>query len=148
MADRTIAPVSEITSLAHRAGDDIRVVLHLPEADLPAGDASLRCSVRGGRRVVADATVVAADEGVHVEALVPADRLRGAVWRLAVRAAETDEWLPVRARLLANRRQPVALLPGPRSVTRLPEPVPVTRPTTRAPLLIRVRRRVAARLHR
>ena len=155
MTDPKLEPVSVITSLAHRSGDAVRVVIHLPGLDLPAGEALLRCVEPGGRRVRVPGTVTVAEAGVHVEALIPAARLRGAVWRLAVKAAGTDVWVPVEARLLANRRQPIALLPGPRPVTRMPEPVPVapTRSTKSsvAKLATRatgLRRRVEARLRR
>ncbi|MET1059346.1 MAG: hypothetical protein ABWX84_07100 [Nocardioides sp.] len=141
-------PVSVVTSLAHRRGGDVRVVLHLPGLDLPPGSGLLRCSNADGRRVRRPATITAADEGVRVEALFPAGRLRGAVWRLAVKAATDDAWLPVEARVLVGPRQPVALLPGPRPVTRLAEPVPADLPSTRDPILARLRRRVAARLRR
>jgi len=139
-------PVSVITSLAHRRGGDVRVVLHLPGLDLPPGAGLLRCSNADGRRVRRPATVTSASEGVHVEALFPAARLRGDVWRLAVKSKESDAWRPVEARVLVSPRQPVALLPGPRPVTRLPEPVPAGQ--GRAALVTRLRRRVAARLHR
>jgi hypothetical protein len=145
MAEELREPVSAIASLAHRRGDDVRVVLHLPGLDLPAGPGQMRCVASGGRRVRRPATVTAPGDGVLVEALFPAARLRGAVWRLAVRAGDGD-WHPVEARLLVNRRQPVALLPGPRPVTRLPEPAPVT--ATGTPLRTRLRRRIAARLRR
>lgn len=147
MTEREPTPVSVITSLAHRSNGAVHVVLHLPVVDLPPGPGVLRCAGRG-RRVRAAATITAADTGVLVEATFAGDRLRRAVWRLAVKAQGTEEFVPVEARLLTSRRQPVALLPGPAPVTRLAEPAAPAPTPTPASRWERVRRRISARLRR
>ena len=109
-------------SYAHRAGDDIHVVLQL--ADETALDAAAQLQLRAGRKVVrTPATSTYTPGGRVLDARVPAADLRPGVWRLGLVDAGQGVQ-PVEARLLNARRQPIALLPGPTPRTELAPPQP------------------------
>jgi hypothetical protein len=128
----TVQSVEVISSLAHRQGDQIRLVLHLPEAATPAA-ASVEVRLRAGkRRVIEPATVRAAAPGVVLEATIPAGRLARGIWSLAFRPAPDAPFEPIEARLLTGARQPISLIPGPVPKTRLPEPSPAVRAPARS----------------
>ena len=125
--------VDETLSFAHRAGGEVRVRLRLPAGTLQAGPAAVGLGVgRKGFQVPADVTTD--EQGATVDFAAPGARLRQRVWSLAVHPSPDAPAVPVEARLLARRDQPVALLPGPVPTTRLPEPAPraETNPALRA----------------
>jgi hypothetical protein len=124
----TVQSVEVISSLAHRQGDQIRLVLHLPEAAAPPA-ASVEVRLKAGkRRLIEPATVRPATPGVILEATIPAQRLARGIWSLAFRPAPGAPFEPIEARLLTGPRQPISLIPGPVPKTRLPEPRPAARP--------------------
>lgn len=116
----TALEVGFLDSLAWRVDDLVHVVLHL--ADVPVHDAVEVRFRDGERRVRVAGRSAPAPEGSLVEVEVPARRLAGGLWRIAVRLDDAEAFTPVQARLLVRRGQPVALLPGPEPRTRLPEP--------------------------
>jgi len=148
-------PVEIVSSFAHRRGEDIRVVLHLPAlGPVSSSTVPVRFS-DGKRRVGRPAEARAAEPGTILELSVPAKVFGRGLWRLAVRADGPGGFVPVEARLMTGRRQPIALLPGPAPTTRLPEPTPGPTESSskesarRAPasaLLKRVRRRLRGKL--
>lgn len=105
-------------SYAHRVGEDLHVVLQL--ADRDGSDGLAHLELRAGKQVVR--APVTSRDGV-LEASVPSAGLRPGLWRLAL-AATDGRALPVQARLLNSRKQPVALLPGPVPSTQLAPPQP------------------------
>jgi hypothetical protein len=137
MSNEAQLTVELSASYAHRAGDDIHVVLSLAD-EVPA-DAAARLQLRAGRKVVRvpatptePAVSAAADgldqsdapeapSGLVLDARVPAADLRPGVWSVGI--VGTDGAVtPVEARLLNSRKQPIALLPGPVPRTILPPP--------------------------
>lgn len=111
-------------SYAHRVGDDLHVVLQLADRNGSDGllgpDHLAHLELRAGKQVVR-APVTSRDGDLH--ASVPAAGLRPGLWRLAL-TAQDGPALPVQARLLNSRKQPVALLPGPVPSTQLAPPQP------------------------
>jgi hypothetical protein len=141
----TVQTVEVISSLAHRQGDQVRLVLHLPDAATPAAQSVPTRFRDGKRRVIQPATVRPATRGVVLEVMVPAKRLGRGIWSLAFRPEPEQPFQPIEARLLTGPRQPIALIPGPVPKTRLREPLPATRPAMRSRgrrLVSRVRGRV------
>lgn len=120
----TVQPVEVISSLAHRQGDDVRLVLHLPDAGPIAASSVPVRFVDGERRFRRPATVRPSESGVVLELTVPAKRLGRGIWSLAFRPDAEGPFDPIEARLLTGRRQPISLIPGPVPDTRLPEPSP------------------------
>ena len=138
-------PVEAIASYAHRAGPDIRLVLHLPRARHAGGGVRLLFRAAHGDppETSVEADVAAADPGVVVTAQVPAERLPDGVWSLeTVADGESGELLE--ARLLTSHTQPVALLPGPAPDMRMRPP----RPRATPPGASRLRSLVPAPLKR
>jgi hypothetical protein len=128
----TVQSVEVISSLAHRQGDQIRLVLHLPEAAAPPA-APVEVRLRAGKRkFIEPATARPATPGVILEATIPASRLGRGIWSLAFRPAPGAPFEPIEARLLTGARQPLSLIPGPVPKTRLPEPSPTVRTPTRS----------------
>jgi hypothetical protein len=128
----TVQSVEVISSLAHRQGDQIRLVLHLPEAAAqPAAPVEVRLRA-GKRKFIEPATARPATPGVILEATIPASRLGRGIWSLAFRPAPGAPFEPIEARLLTAVRQPISLIPGPVPKTRLPEPSPTVRTPTRS----------------
>lgn len=110
-------------SYAHRVAEDLHVVLQLADRDGSDGfgsDGLAHLELRAGKQVVR--APVTSRDGV-LEASVPSAGLRPGLWRLAL-AATDGRALPVQARLLNSRKQPVALLPGPVPSTQLAPPQP------------------------
>ena len=127
-----VQSVEVISSLAHRQGDQIRFVLHLPDAAVPPA-ASVEVRLRAGKRkLIEPATARPAMPGVILEATIPASRLGRGIWSLAFRPAPGVPFEPIEARLLTGARQPISLIPGPVPKTRLPEPSPTVRAPTRS----------------
>ncbi len=112
--------VGFLDSLAWRVGDRVHVSLHLPAVE-PAETVEVRFR-DGERRVRVPGRVSAADEGSMVDVEVPARRVAGGLWRIAVRLGDAESFTRVEARLLVRPDQPIALLPGPAPRTRMPEP--------------------------
>jgi len=128
MSQPTELSVELSASYAHRVDDDIHLVLQL--ADDVALDASAQLQLRAGKKVVrVPSTASPADGGQRLDARLPAADLRPGVWRVALVSADRGV-LPVEARLLNSRKQPVALLPGPTPRTELAPPQPVQAPAT------------------
>jgi hypothetical protein len=136
--------VDETASYAQRAGKLVRLVLQVPGEALPPGEVVVR--LRSADDMVrCRATVRELDSCAMLEASVPARRLGGAVWHLAVRPEAGADFVRVRARLLAKPGQPVALMPGPTPRTRMPEPQATARAAA-LERLVRVARRARARV--
>lgn len=114
------------SSYARRSGDDLRLVLHLPDRGPVTGEhATLGFSSRKGRRQAqAAAEVRASGTGVLLEARVPRRDLPPAVWRLTVSSGGDGPATRLKTRLLTSDTQPVALLPGPVPRTRMAPPAP------------------------
>jgi hypothetical protein len=129
------APVEGVASYARRVGDEIRVLLTLPDAMTDRVGQRLthrRVWVRFSRKVDgvarrhrALAEVTMGDKPVVV-ATIPVADLGVGVWNLSLRIGREGPVVPLEARLLLTDtdRQPLALLVGPRPRTRLPEPAP------------------------
>lgn len=133
------APVELVSSYAYRDGDDVRLVMDLPGQQSAGTSMTIRFrnGERGFRRPV---TVVSSSQGVRLEVAVPARRLGRQVWALAIQPDEGGPFVRLQARLLAKPDQPVALLTGPVPTTRLPEPAPRGRASSRV-------RHLAGRAH-
>jgi hypothetical protein len=117
------APVELVSSYAYRDGDDVRLVMDVPDQQVAGTSVTMR--FRSGERVFRrPANAVSSSRGVRLEAAVPARRLGRQVWALAIQPDEGGPFLRLQARLLAKPDQPVALLTGPVPTTRLPEPAP------------------------
>lgn len=114
------------TSYAQRTGGTIRVVLGLDDSSGAGPSLRLR-----SRKRVATAVIEPGSTPGTVEARVA--NLPPGVWRLSLGTEEGDA-VPLEARLVAVRKQPVALLPGPRPATKMappqPREVPVPKPST------------------
>ena len=100
-----------LLSYARRDGDDVRVVLALPDdADVAGPEVFVRFEQHDtGFRV--PAALTQADGATRVEVSVPREQLADGVWNLKLR--EPDQ--PLRnlgARILLHGDQPVALLFG------------------------------------
>ncbi len=132
----TTLPVDLTTSFAQRAEGGVRLVLGLP--DRPEGASELRLT-SGKRRVTAP--VVSAGPGDVVEVLIPGGELPAGVWKLSLCTA--GDPVVLEARLLANRRQPVALLTGQTPSTRMAPPVPKEVPAAPARTMQKVRHAAA-----
>ncbi|WP_170286021.1 hypothetical protein [Nocardioides rubriscoriae] len=131
----TARPVEAVASYARRVGDDVKIVLTLPD-DLrdEVGDGLTRRRVwlrlgrndgTGPQRVRALAQVTPGARP-RLEVRVPADSLTPGTYKLALRVGKGGAIVPLEARLLMTDTdvQPLALLAGPRPLTRLPEPEP------------------------
>jgi hypothetical protein len=129
--------VDELTSFAHRVGDEVRVTLQLPYGAVEAGDVQVRL-ISDRRRFEVAGTVASDADATVVTFAAPQEQLGRPVWRLALRPSGAERFQRVQARLLARTSQPVALLPGPVPATRMAPPAP--RPKVSAA------RRVAAQL--
>jgi hypothetical protein len=117
------AAVDETLSFAHRDREGVRVTLRIPGSSLAPGDAEVGLTT-GKRRFRVPAAVTSDDLGATVTFTAPGARLRQAVWSLELRSPGGGPAVPVMARLLARRDQPVALLPGPVPTTSMPAPRP------------------------
>jgi hypothetical protein len=111
--DDGLHTVSNIASYARRVGDQVLVVLHLPEVDVAAAREARLRFVSGESRFGVPATTAPATPGLTVTASAPGDGLGDAVWQLVLVGADGDQTWRLEARLLAAAGQPVALLPGP-----------------------------------
>lgn len=132
MTANPVETVETIASYARRAGNGVRLVLHLPDVQGGEGaEAQIRLT-SGRGSVRANATVTAAIPGVHIETTIPAKRLPPSVWRIAVRLDSEGPFRRVQARLLTSRTQPIALLPGPAPKTLMDPPPVKTRKTRKA----------------
>jgi hypothetical protein len=121
----TALEVGLLDSLAWRAGDQLRLALHLPGLEPVAADMPVEVRLRDGQRRVREAgtiTPASAGGGYLVEVSVLGRRVAEGLWRIAVRIGEAEAFTPVEARLLVRRGHPVALLPGPEPRTRMAEP--------------------------
>lgn len=129
-------------SYAHRAGDDIHVVLALSD-DVPA-DSAARLQLRAGRKIVrvpatasdpapfpGDGAGLDGAAGLVLDARVPSADLRPGVWSVGLVGSD-GAVTPVEARLLNSRKQPIALLPGPVPRTVLAPPQRVAPPAPSA----------------
>lgn len=131
----TPAPVEAVASYARRVGDEIRVVLTLPDAMTDRVGQRLtnrRVWVRFSRKVDGEqqgaralAEVMPGAKPVVV-ASIPVGDVPVGVWNLALRLGQQGPVVPLEARLLIpdTATQPLALLVGPKPTTRLPEPSP------------------------
>lgn len=126
----TALEVGLLASVAWRADGQVHVHLHLPDVS-QQGSVVVRFR-DGERRVRRLGVAAAAEPGALVEVAVPAPRLAGGLWRIAVRVGDADAFTRVEARLLVRRGQPVALIPGPEPKTRLPEPEPASGPVQKS----------------
>jgi hypothetical protein len=148
----TVHPVEVVSSLVHRQGDQIRMVLHLPDAAAPSGAPVVVRFKDGTRRIKQKAVVRPADAGVVLEVTLPRRRLGRGIWSLAFRPGPGQPFERIAARLLTRARQPIALLPGPVPRTRLPEPLPAAgapvqpEPRPLAPRVLERARRLARRV--
>jgi hypothetical protein len=117
-------------SYAHRVADDLHVVLQLTDgpAATATADGPVHLELRAGKKVV---RVPVTDRDGALDARVPSAGLRPGLWRLAL-AGPDGSAVPVQARLLNSRKQPVALLPGPLPRTQLPPPQPSAPASTSA----------------
>jgi hypothetical protein len=134
-------------SWARREGGDARLVICLPDGSAVGGaGAETRLRLRSRGRDVESATspTAAPDGALILDLSVPGDRLPPGVWKLAVlRGADVVE---LEARLVANHKQPIALLPGPTPTTKMPAPRPATAAEGDEPAGLRPKaRRSAAR---
>jgi hypothetical protein len=129
MAAGGIKRVEPVGTYARKSGDTVRLQLQLPDAP-ELQEPTLRLRARNGKGVVeAPAEVRPAGGGVIVTASMPRADLRPGVWRVAVRPEPDGPFRPLRARLLINDRQPIALLSGPVPRTEMAPPRPRTGPT-------------------
>ena len=133
--------VDETLSFAHRDDEAVRVRLRLPGDSVPAGRAAVRLSA-GAKRFKVAADVTADEHGATVDFTAAGAKLRQLVWSLDIQPSAGGPSVPVQARLLARRDQPVALLPGPVPTTRLPAPSPHARPS----LAVRAAHRLPTRV--
>lgn len=129
----TELPVDLTTSYAQRRGSVIRLVLGLVDP-VVAGSSLLLAS----RKRTAVASLEPGSAPGTLEARV--SDLPPGVWRLAV-GTDAETATALEARLVAFRKQPVALLPGPRPTTKMAPP----EPRATAPATPGTARRVAAR---
>ncbi|CUR54430.1 hypothetical protein NOCA2170002 [metagenome] len=141
------APVEIVSSLAHHRDGAIRVVLHLPTLAHPSTDTVPVRLASGERSFRVPATATPAEPGISLEFSVRTQRLGRGVWTLAMRPAVGERLVPIEARLLTGRGQPIALIPGPVPATRLAAPVPAASAPPAAPAAGPVTR-VAARARR
>lgn len=144
--------VEVANSYARRTGDDVFLQLHLPESD-GVEEPVLRLKRIGkgpARRLDTTAVAAAAAEGVMITATVPAAEVGVGLWQVRMQAKDEDSFRGVRARLLVDPKQPIALLAGPVPDTRMTPPRPRRRPqgnAAPAPTGYKARlRRVARRL--
>ena len=129
------APVEAVSSYARRVGDEIKIVLTLPDAMTDRVGQRLtnrRVWVRFSRKVDdvqqrcrALAEVTTGDRPV-VTASIPVAEVPAGTWQLALRVGQQGPVVPLEARLLTTdtATQPLALLVGPKPLTRLREPAP------------------------
>lgn len=129
------APVEAVSSYARRVGDDVKIVLTLPDAMTERVGQRLthrRVWVRLSRRIDGDQqrcrvlAEVTPGERPVVTASVPVADVPAGVWQLALRVGQEGPVVPLEARLLTTdtATQPLALLVGPKPLMRLPEPAP------------------------
>ena len=121
--------VETISSYAHRAGDRIRLVLHLPELEYGGEEITVRFKSPHGA-VTGTAKAVTATPGTLLETEVPTTSLQPGIWRLAVQPNRDAGFRRARARLLTSSTQPIALLVGAPPVANAP-PKPTVAPTSR-----------------
>jgi len=115
--------VDTVASYARRRNDAVDLVLHLPDAAAVTEPTTLR--LRHGQVTLrCEATCRRTADGVLLTASVPGRRLGDHVWQLSLRTGEEQAAHRLEARLLASRKQPVALLTGPLPKTVLPPPRP------------------------
>jgi hypothetical protein len=133
--------VDPIGSYAHRAGDEIHVVLSLVDGVVDGDSVTMRLG-NGDRTVRCQAKVTTSPQGVVLDLRAPAKKLGRGVWGLAYRAQPGGELTRLEARLLTGARQPIALIPGPRPATRMPEPTPTAPPAGGGGRVARLVRRV------
>ena len=120
MSDQDELAVELSASFAHRTGEDVHVVVQLAHGAVLETPAELL--LRAGKQLKrVPVTVSTTAEGLLLDGRVPAATLRPGVWQLAVAGGDARP-VPVEARLLNSRKQPIALLPGPLPTTQLPPP--------------------------
>lgn len=137
----TAQAIDETASYARREADVVRLVFTVADDRMLGTEPTVRL-VRRSRVVTGPATVTRQEHGFVVDCWLPAAGLKPGTWSIAVRAGESGPWLPVQARLLFSRTNPIALLPGPRPKTpprpsRAPAPTPPPAARTRAAALVR-----------
>jgi hypothetical protein len=117
-------------SYARVADRIVHLTVALPNAqelrDLPTEGMRLRLRRRdGGQKVGVPAHVTRRDDHSTVlTAEVPVGRLPDGVWMLRAIGTDRSRVVPLQARLLMSRTQPVALLAGPAPTTRMAPPAP------------------------
>src|SRR4051812_43315191 len=98
-------------SYAHVVGDAVHLVMRVPESD--AVGARDTVQLKKGKRVARVPVSTRRDTtGTVLEATVPTQQIGAGTWRLALKS-DSERPVPLEARLVYNRKQPVALLPGP-----------------------------------
>lgn len=114
--------VDAVTSYAHRDGESLRLVIRLTRMqDATPGDLVLR---RRKRSLRYHAETRAVGDDLEVSARVPVADLPDGVWQLALRRQGAARGQLLKARLVKNRKQPVALVTGRRPATTMPPPRP------------------------
>lgn len=99
-------------SRANREGEDVRVLLHLPNVELTPASAVLVRFVCGDRQTSHPATVSAEQPGVLLDVSVPGDAIEDGIWQLSYRPEGAERFVTIAARLLTSSRQPIALIPS------------------------------------
>lgn len=129
-------PIESTMSYARRVGDQVKVVITLPDAlqsTVGRGLTRKRVWLRfrhqvdeGHSTLRAPVTVDDSGDKPVLVAEIAAAELPPSVWNLALRVGAGDGGtvVPLEARLLISDRQPIALLAGPRPDMRMPEPAP------------------------
>jgi hypothetical protein len=127
-------PIEAVSSYARHGGDAVRVVVTLPDTlhelvgdRLTTRRVWLRLSrqVDDGRETTrAPVTVDTTGAQPVLTAEVASELLAPAVWNLALRVGQGGPLVRLEARLLVSDTQPIALLAGPKPLTRMDEPAP------------------------
>jgi hypothetical protein len=128
MSDQAELTVELSASYAHRAGEDVHLVVQLADGATVGTPAQLQLTA-GKQLKRVPVTVTPTADGLLLDGRVPAATLRPGVWRIAVAGGDAAP-VPVEARLLNSRKQPIALLPGPLPTTQLPPPERTSAPTS------------------
>ncbi|MGZ5416405.1 MAG: hypothetical protein ACXWDI_04440 [Nocardioides sp.] len=117
--------VEVANSYARRSGSDVRLQIHLPQTEaLESPTLQLKSVGKGPKRNLdTEVSVTPAAQGVLVTATVPVSEVEPGLWQVRVREGDAD-FRRVRARLLVDPKQPIALLSGPVPETRMAPPRP------------------------
>jgi len=117
-------------SYAHRVGDGVHLVMRVDEASAIGGRDLLQ--LRKGKRIVrVPVTATPSPSGMVLDAIVSTQQIGVGTWRLGL-ASVAERPVPLEARLIYSRKQPVALLPGPLPATVLEPPAPKRRSQDRS----------------